>query len=95
MIILKSTEQWEIHSKEVHTITRDVTDRHKRVVQDLKQLATAYNTFSPTGALTLPILHPDDQTSGIFPTKNPIGIQVVIGGVVQMTIDKNGVRNGP
>lgn len=95
MITLQSKEQWISHEKDVPTLLRTAKDKHKRIVMDLTNLSAAVNSAIPSGTSgVLPILHPDDPTSGIFAGTNPISIQFRIGGVTQWTIDATGPRAG-
>jgi len=98
-IQLLSKEQWVTHEKDVPELLKSTKDAHKRVVLDLQQITAILNKItSGTGTgqtVVLPILHPNDSTSGIFGGTNPTSIQIRIAGVTIVTIDATGLRMGP
>lgn len=90
---LVSKEQWVTHEKDVPSLLATAKDKQKRTYTDLSNLADAVNALKEVSGF-LPVVHPDDPTSGIFSLTNPIAIQIRIGGVPIITIDANGMRMG-
>lgn len=94
-IQLLSKVQWLSQADRVVDLRKEAQDKHRRIVLDLQNIIESLNTVNPSGTSgVLPILHPGDPTSGVFPLTGPIGIQIRIGGVAIMTFDSTGMRMG-